>query len=102
MTLEIVCEEKWWAAQKEAEAHNDLTLNKCVTRLLSWMHEQSNIKRIVISSDFGKHCFFFSTYYADGNTGICGGIVFHGFPEEGYVSNGSIQIEPDYGWHIHT
>lgn len=34
--------------------------------------------------------------------GICGAIKFHGTPETGYLTAGSIQIDPKYGWASHT
>lgn len=47
------------------------------------------------------HEFSFCEGGIEGN-GICGGIVFHGAPDEGYKENGSVQIEPCYGWSSHT
>ncbi len=38
----------------------------------------------------------------DGEDHIIGHIVFHGWPETGYQQNGSVQIDPRYGWASHT
>lgn len=38
----------------------------------------------------------------NGEDKIIGHIVFHGWPETGYMTNGSIQIDPRYGWGSHT
>lgn len=100
ISINIHCEEKWQTAVEAARNHDDESLNKCVIRLLGWLHGRA--KTIDISSDFGEHCFFFSEEYEDGSTGICGGIVFHGFKGEDYKQNGSVQMSPSYGWQIHT
>ncbi len=38
----------------------------------------------------------------DGEDHMIRHIIFHGWPETGYLTNGSIQIEPKYGWASHT
>lgn len=40
--------------------------------------------------------------YINGNEGLAGHIVFHGWPETGYQTNGAIQLDPRYGWSSHT
>ena len=40
--------------------------------------------------------------YINGNAGLAGHIVFHGWPETGYQTNGAIQLDPRYGWSSHT
>lgn len=100
ISIEITCEEKWQKAVEAASEHDDKTLDNCIVRLLHWLHGRA--KKITISRDYGEHCFFFSEIYEDGSVGICGGIVFHGFKENGYQENGSVMAEPTCGWQIHT
>lgn len=40
--------------------------------------------------------------YVNGEERLAGHIVFHGWPETGYQINGSIQLDPRYGWSSHT
>lgn len=56
----------------------------------------------IIGSDWDKYCLGFHENRVDGLCGLAGGIIFHGFPESGYRENGSVQIEPAYGWQTHT
>lgn len=102
ISLVIQCEEKWFNAQEEARNHYDNSLDKCVVNLMSWMHPQSQVKTIRVFADHGLHTFGFVEEREDGTQGVKGGIVFHGFPDEGYIQNGSVQLSPTYGWQIHT
>lgn len=102
MEIKITCEERWYKAQKLANEHYDDSLDRCVINLMHHMHANSDVKQIVISADFCENCFFFSEFDKDGNAGLCGGIIFHGYPEDGYQENGSVMISPSYGWQIHT
>lgn len=38
----------------------------------------------------------------DGEVDFYGMIVFHGWPETGFKHNGSFQLDPQYGWELHT
>lgn len=55
----------------------------------------------VITYDKKWHEFSFSEY-VNGTARLSGGITFHGWPETGYETNGSVQIDPHYGWSSHT
>lgn len=41
-------------------------------------------------------------HYINGRPNTAGGIIFHGWPETGYQTNGSVQLDPHYGWSTHT
>lgn len=56
---------------------------------------------IQISYNPGYNEFTFCEY-TNGKQGLVGGIIFHGWPETGYMVNGSYQMEPTYGWSSHT
>lgn len=58
--------------------------------------------QVHIGMDWDDKCFSFSVQNPDGSCGICGGIIFHGAPDLGYLENGSVQLSPSYGWQIHT
>lgn len=75
-----------------AEEHNQTeSLLECFTRLSNW-----NSQYIAVYPDLSAHCFGFTA------GSINGGIIYHGSPEAGYQENGSCQLEPTYGWQIHT
>lgn len=40
--------------------------------------------------------------YINGKERLAGHIVFHGWPETGYQTNGAVQLDPCYGWSSHT
>lgn len=83
------------------EALGDETLGGCIARLSQW---DSN-SDIHISTDFDEMSFFFRQKYADGRTGICGGIIYHG-SRDGYGSGQgptfSVCLTPTEGYQIHT
>lgn len=83
-----------------AEEHNDKSLINCLRRFRNWTYLGDN-HQIRISKDWAERSFFFSEEKGE-KIGICGGIIYHGYPEEGYKTNLSIQLTPNYGWSIHT
>lgn len=91
---------------KMARQHEDKSLRNAIHKLLDWelnAIERGEDMEVRITIDLYQNCFRFSEVYADDEKrGISGGIVFHGYPDEGYKVNGSVQIEPQYGWHTHT
>ena len=90
---------------RQFAAEHNLTenLNQVFANLLSWENydEEGRMNEIVIGTDFCEKSFSFYEEYRDGRIGICGGIIFHGTPGN-YVENGSVQLQPTYGWQIHT
>ena len=98
MELIINCEDRFRKAVEVARDTRDNSLRDCIFRLLTWQ----SVNKVVISSDYEEHSFVFSTYREDGTTYICGGLIYHGNPETGYNQAGSVQLNPSYGWHIHT
>lgn len=81
--------------------HNDDSLLDCVRRFRRYTKKGMH-HRIVICKDFSNRSFMFYEDFGDGRYGIYGGIIFHGYPEEGYRENSSVQLTPSYGWSIHT
>lgn len=84
-----------------AHQHNDISLLNCVKRFRNYTKRCAGHK-IVIGRDFSDRSFLFHEDYGNGHYGLNGGIIFHGYPEEGYKVNDSVQLTPTYGWSIHT
>lgn len=84
-----------------ASQHNDNSLIDCVRRFRNYRKAGAQHK-IVISRDFADRSFQFYEDYGNSKYGLNGGIIFHGYPSEGYRENFSVQLTPSYGWSIHT
>lgn len=85
---------------KYAQEHEDGSLMDCVKHFQKYP-KHTHDHKFVIYKDMCERCFQF-TEYLNGRVGLHGGIIFHGYPKEGYKQNGSCQIEPSYGWSTHT
>lgn len=99
--IKIHCKEKWAKALTASRMNDDRSFSECVLRLNNWFC-WDDVSEVNVFSDFGEHCFYFEVKRSDGSRKMNGGIIFHGFPSEGYKQNGSYQISPSYGWSIHT
>ena len=53
---------------------------------------------IEIYRDFAPHSFGFAERTPDGRTGVVGGVLYHGRPDESYA----VILNPFHGWSIHT
>ena len=49
-------------------------------------------------NDKAPYSFGFRERYPDGNTGIVGGLLYHGNPDESFA----VTMERFHGWSIHT
>lgn len=85
---------------RECEAHNDNSLIEIFRRFHNYRRVAKD-QYIQISYNPGYNEFTFCEY-TDEKQGLVGGIIFHGWPETGYMVNGSYQMEPTYGWSSHT
>ena len=99
--LVIKCKEKFKKAMELSREHDDKTFANCMCRLLSF-YCWKDVEKVVLYNDYYEHSFTFTVYNEDGSISINGGVIFHGFPEQGYRESGSVCIEPTYGWQIHT
>lgn len=99
--LHIHCKEKWCKAMEASREHYDKTFAECVMRLMNFF-AWNGTKEVNIFPDFDEHCFYFTVIREDGSISMNGGMIFHGFPGEGYKENGSVQLTRSYGWSIHT
>lgn len=108
MEIKILCPEKWsktWVKSQNAlndqSIHYNESLQYMLVRLMSLaLHD--NVNSVRICSDFCDDSFLFAIERKDGSTYLNGGIIFHGFPKDGFVTNGSVCLSPQYGWAIHT
>lgn len=100
VTLDVKCPMYLDEQMKYAELHNDTSLSDIITRLEN-RPRCAKKHRVVIAEDFTKRSFIFTEYIND-RISLNGGIIFHGYPEEGYKENYSVQLSPAYGWQMHT
>lgn len=100
-SLNIYCKGKLQKAMEAAQQHDDKTLQNCICRLVSYSM-WNTCDHVDLFADYGEYCFYFAVKHIDGTLSMNGGIIFHGWPEEGYRENGSVQLTPQYGWSIHT
>ena len=85
---------------KYAEEHNDTSLINCLRRLRG-RRKLSDTHVICVSRDYYDRCFMFYESSKERQF-VSGGIIFHGYEDEGYQKNGSVQLDHSYGWSIHT
>ena len=85
---------------RECEAHHNNSLIEIFRRFHNYRRVAKD-QYIQISYNPGYNEFTFCEYI-NGNKSLVGHIIFHGWPETGYMVNGSYQIEPTYGWSSHT
>lgn len=83
-----------------AAAHNDDSLIEQLRKFRRHL-KLSDEHEVNIGKDWEKRCFSFGEYVND-KAVLCGAIIYHGYPDEGYRQNFSVQLEPSYGWSMHT
>lgn len=84
----------------DCRAHGDDSLFECFKR----RHKSCRIaadQYAEITWHKGWNEFTFCEYI-NHKERLGGHIVFHGWPETGYQENGSVQLDPRYGWSTHT
>ena len=83
-----------------ANSIGDTSLEDCLTRLSK--HPRLGIDHYIsLFPDFSKHSYIFCEYL-NNEYRMNGGIIYHGNPKDGYKENSSMQLNPSYGWSIHT
>lgn len=84
----------------DCQAHGDNSLLKALKGLRQRIKLGANhYIQVTYHSSYNEFTF---CEYLNETPRINGGIVFHGWPETGYKTNGSVQISPSYGWSKHT
>lgn len=100
-SIRFMCEDSYVEEQlKYAEKHNDDSLKNIFENFKS-RPRCNDLHEIVVSKDFAERSFIF-TELIDGKPVLNGGIIFHGYPEEGYKDGRSVQLTKSYGWAVHT
>lgn len=84
----------------DGEAHGDTSLIDSLRRF--HRHTQVALDQYVSISYDRRYNEFGFVEIINGTVRLRGGIIFHGWPETGYQTNNSVQIEPRYGWSTHT
>ena len=74
------------------------TLQKCIDRLKQWEENPNCPCEIELYYDSAPHSFGFRQVYPDGRTGIVGGLLYHGQPDQSFA----VLMNPIHGWTIHT
>jgi hypothetical protein len=88
-----------------AKTINDESLQHCldnIKRVEENYKERGQTIETEIYLDWAKRSFAFYRKTPEGQCILNGGIIYHGSPNEGYQEGGSVQINPSYGWQIHT
>ena len=83
-----------------AKEHNDDSLANIISRLERFPKVAED-HHITIFHDLTERSFIF-VEFVNGVERLRGGIIFHGYKEEGYKENGSVSMSPEYGWQMHT
>ena len=79
----------------------DTSLQNCLDRFLNRPKRDDDHTINIRRDAYSERSFFFTEFY-NGKIQLAGGIIYHGSPNDGYKQNGSVQMNPSYGWQIHT
>lgn len=94
----INCQEHYNKVVEYAKSIGDNTLQQCIERLQQWEKNSNGKYEIELYRDFAPHSFGFAERTPDGRTGVVGGVLYHGRPDESYA----VILNPFHGWSIHT
>lgn len=85
---------------QDCHNHNNESLLKCLKRFHNYRQQAKDHKVSVWYNEYRNEFSF--TEMVNGRGRLNGAIIFHGWPESGYQENGSVQLDPRYGWASHT
>ena len=80
--MKIRCQEHYDKVVEYAKSIGDTTFQNCIE----------------LYRDFAPHSFGFAEVAANGSSGIVGGLLYHGKPDQSYA----VTLTPIHGWSIHT
>ena len=84
--MKICCsQEHYDKVVQYAKSINDKTLENCLERLKQWEKNENRPCEIELYYDHATYSFGFCERYPDGNTGIVGGLLYHGNPDESFA-----------------
>lgn len=102
--IEVKIENISWSHLKtliqDCRNHGNDSLMECLKRFRKYRQIAKDHKIVVKYNEYSNKFSFCEL--VNGTPHLCGGIVFHGWPETGYQINNSIQLAPQYGWATHT
>ena len=58
--------------------------------------------KLMLFMDWAANSFTFNLENAAKQQILSGGLIWHGNPQNGHLTSGSIQLTQQYGWQIHT
>lgn len=96
--MEIHCLEKFRETSDYAVELGDTSFQNCIAKLESWEKREWCPCTIHLYNDRAPYSFFFKEVYADGRTGICGGLLYHGDPDESMA----VTFNTTDRWQTHT
>lgn len=97
--MKIMCRQEYYnEVIQYAESIKDTSLQNCLDRLKEWENNENRPCEIELYYDRAPYSFGFAQSYPDGSTGIVGGLLYHGIPDESFA----VQLTPFHGWRIHT
>ena len=94
MNMIIKCQEHYNKVVEYAKSIGDNTLQQCIERLQQWEKNSNGKYEIELYRDFAPHSFGFAERTPDGRTGVVGGVLYHGRPDESYA----VMLNPFHGW----
>ena len=97
--MKIMCtQEHYDKVVQYVKSINDKTLENCLERLKQWEKNKNCPCEIELYFDHAPYSFGFCERYPDGRTGIVGGLLYHGNPDESFA----VTLDRIHGWSIHT
>ena len=96
--MTIKCMEHYDKVVEYAKSIGDKTLQRCIEDLKQWEKNSNGKSEIELYWDMAPYSFGFAERTPDGRTGVVGGLLYHGRPDESL----SKILEPFHGWSIHT
>lgn len=101
MPVVIKCEDYLKEQREFARSIGDRSLDDCLLRFENYRKTSADDRVEVYQDPWAEHSFYFCLMRGE-RCAMNGGIIFHGDPKGGYRSNGSVMMEPQFGWQIHT
>lgn len=97
--MKIHGQKRYDEAVTYAKEIGDTTLQSCLYKLQRW--EDARVAEgyeMVLYNDFAPYSMGFALLRPDGTKHLCGGLIFHGNPDE----SRSITSDNTIGWQTHT
>ncbi len=69
---------------------------------LRYLLEGDRSHKLYLSTDWARNSFTFTLVDAHDRAIISGGLIWHGDEQGGYQAGRSVQVNPSYGWQVHT